>query len=131
MRRKIEKDEGFTDGEVVERWSGKRIILGLTLLVILLVGSIMFISNLQEKTSQVLGSRTQLEKAALEQDIKLPSKEAAEDLLETAKKELSNLTPEQASNSGDILTKIIQDIQKIKDGETTPLDTLCSVVCGN
>lgn len=131
MRRKIEKDEGFSEGEVVERWSGRRIILGLVVLLIVVMGSIMFLSNLKEKTSKVLGSHTQLQRAEVAKDVKLPSRDAAVDLLETAKKELSNLTPEQASDSADTLTKIIQDIQKIQSGETSPLDTLCSMVCKN
>ncbi len=130
MRRKIEKEEGFTDGEVVESWNGKRIMVGLIVIILLIGVAYIFLSRIQERTSQVLGSRTtQLEKIASSSDVKLPSKETAEDLLETAKKELNSLTADNVSASDGALQKVISDLQKVQSGKETPVDIICKMVC--
>lgn len=129
MRRKIEKEEGFTDGEVMESWSGKRILVGLFVLVIIIGASVMFLSKVQERTSKVLGSKTQLQQIASDKDIKLPSKETAQDLLNTAKKELDKITSENVSASDGALQKVISDLQKVQNGKETPIDALCKMVC--
>lgn len=130
MRRKIEKEEGFSEGEVVERWSGKRILVGLVVIIVLIGASVIFLSRVQERTSKVLGSRTQqLEKIASSSDVKLPSKETAEDLLNTAKKELDKITSENVSASDGSLQKVIADLQKVQSGKETPIDALCKMVC--
>ena len=129
MRRKIEKEEGFTDGEVMESWSGKRILVGLVVLIIIIGASVMFLSKIQERTSKVLGSKTQLQQIASDKDIKLPSKETAQDLLNTAKKELDKITSENVSASDGALQKVISDLQKVQSGKETPIDALCKMVC--
>lgn len=113
----------------MESWSGKRILVGLVVVVIIIGISAMFLSKVQERTSKVLGSKTQLQQIASDKDIKLPSKETAQDLLNTAKKELDKITSENVSASDGALQKVISDLQKVQSGKETPIDAFCKMVC--
>ncbi len=132
MRRKIEKEEGFSEGEVVESWSKKRI--GAALLVLLLLGGGAFFvfSQMGKRASEVLGEdigpkiNTSRKTA---NDVSLPTSEDAQELLESAKRELNNLTAENISASDGALQKVISDLQKVQSGEETPIDALCKMVC--
>lgn len=130
MRRKIEKDEGYAEGELVESWSGKRILVGLIVLVALIGAGYLIFSKVGERASQVLGTKSSVSRVAQDtKDVRLPNKEDADALLEKAKSGLSNLTSENISSSPGALQKIITDLQKVQSGKESPVDAFCELVC--
>lgn len=129
MRRKIEKEEGFEEGQLVERWSGARIFVGLIVLAIIIFGGAIFFSVLQDKTSRVLGSSTHVQRTVNGKEVKLPSADSAQELLETAKKELDKITSENVSASDGAIQKVISDLQKVQNGGQTPVDAICKMIC--
>ncbi len=132
MRRRIEKEEGFTEAEVVESWSKKRI--GVALLVVFLMGvGVMYaFSQIGKKATEVLGSQVgpQIQSSRVAaSDVSLPSSTDAKELLETAKKELEKITSENVSASDGALQKVITDLQNVQSGKESPVDALCKMVC--
>lgn len=133
MRKKIEKDEEYTDGEVVESWSKKRILIGFVVLIVVVGIGYTLLSKVQEQAVKVLG--VSAEKPSLQRvsqttsDVRLPTKEDANMLLERAKAELNNLTPDNASASDGALQRVIQDLQSLQKGRETPVGVICDLVC--
>lgn len=133
MRKKIEKDEEFTEGDVVESWSKKRIIVGLVVLVLIVGVGYLFLSKIQEQATKVFGVSTtkpELQRVSqVSSEVRLPRKEDANILLERAKEELNNLTPETASASDGAIQRVIQDLQSLQSGRETPVGVICDLVC--
>lgn len=130
MRRKIEKDEGYAEGELVESWSGKRILVGFVVLVMLIGAGYLFLSKATERASKVLGTNSSVLRVTQDtSEVRLPNKEDADALLEKAKSELNNLTSEKVSSSPGTLQKIISDLQKVQSGKESPVGVLCDLVC--
>lgn len=130
---KIQEDEEFQEGNIVESWSKKRIFAGLFILGIIGMVGWYGLKQVSSKTSQVLGSSTVLNQArsVSDSDVRLPSKEDANMLLEQAKKELNALTLEKSDTSSQAaLQKIIADLQSIQKGKDSPMDLICHTVCG-
>ncbi|MFI5265182.1 MAG: hypothetical protein ACHQT7_00370 [Candidatus Levyibacteriota bacterium] len=129
MRRKIERDEEFMDGEVVEAWSRRRIIVALVILLALGIGGFLLFGKVKDKAVQVLGIASG-PRITPPQDIKLPTQEDAANLLDRAKQELNNLTSENLSASqASGLQKVIQDLQSIKSGSGSAVGVFCDLVC--
>lgn len=134
MRRRIEREEGFMDGEVVEAWSKKKIGVALLIMLALGIGGFFLLGKAKDKMVQVLGvasePRITDNSSLLPQTIKLPTKEDAGALLEQAKQELNNLTSENvsASQAGG-LQKVIADLQSIKSGSESAVGVFCDLIC--
>lgn len=134
MRRRIEREEGFMDGEVVESWSKKKIGIALLIMLALGIGGVFLLGEAKNKVVQVLGVASGpriIDKSSLpSQTIKLPTKEDAEKLLDQARQELNNLTSENvsASQAGG-LQKVIADLQNIKSGSESAVSVFCDLVC--
>ncbi len=126
MRRGIDREEGFSEGQVVESWSGKKILAACIILVFVGIGGYYLFQQAKEKASKVLGAQVVNSKNS---EVKLPSGEDATKLLETAKKELSSLTPDNLTASDAALQKIILDLQSLQKGKGNPVETFCNLVC--
>lgn len=134
MRKRINRDEEFMDGEVVEVWSKKKILIALVIFLVLGAGGIILFGKVKNKAVQVLGSAserfTSSSSSISPQDVKLPSQEDATALLDQAKQELNNLTSENLSSSqAGGLQKVIEDLQNIKSGSGSPVGVFCDLVC--
>lgn len=129
---KIHENEEYQDGEIVESWSKKRIFVGLIVLVI--IGGLAWygFKKVETKAINVLGASTIMnESRAAQSDVKLPTQEDANKLLDQAKKELNSLTLDKnKSSSPAALQKIIQDLQSIQQGKGNAMDLICHTVCG-
>lgn len=131
MRRKIDQDEGFTDGEVVDVWSKKRILIGLVVLTLFVSGAVFAFGKVKHKATQVLGIESGPRiSSSYSQSVKLPTQKDATKLLDQARQELNNLTSENlsASQAGG-LQKVIQDLQNIKSGSNSAVGVFCDLVC--
>lgn len=127
MRRKIDREEGFSEGHVVESWSGKKILAACIILVVVLGVGYYLLQQVKQKASEVLSAS--VAKSANTADVKFPNGEDAARLLDTAKKELSSLTPDNLTASDAALQKIILDLQSLQKGKGNPIETLCDLVC--
>lgn len=133
MRRVIEKEEGFTDGEIVERWSRKRVLIASIVLLLLLAGGVYAMTKVKNKATQVLGIESApkiTSSSAASKNVRLPTQQDAEQLLEQAKQEINNLASQNlsASQAGG-LQKVVEDLQNIKSGSGSALGTFCDLVC--
>lgn len=134
MRRRIEQEEGFMDGEVVEAWSKKKIVIALVVLLVLGIGGFFLLGKLKNKAVQVLGieSGPRITNGSFTspQNVKLPTQEDAGKLLDQAKQELNTIASDSlsASQAGG-LQKVIQDLQNIKSGSGSAVGVFCDLVC--
>lgn len=122
----LKKKDNFQEGELVERWSKIRILVGLTVLVFILGFGLFLFNKAGEKATQVLGIK---DHASNTSDIKLPTQEDANRLLDQAKDELNNLTAENLTSSQAAIQKIIRDLQSLQGGDKQTLDVVCELVC--
>lgn len=127
MRRKIGREEGFSEGQVVESWSGKKIVAACIILLLVLGGGYYLFQQAKKKASQVLGSS--VSRNVNSADVKLPTQEDAAKLLDKAKVELSNLTPDNLTASDAALQKIILDLQSLQKEKGNPIGVFCDLVC--
>lgn len=130
---KIHNNDEFQEGEIVESWSKKRMLSVLIVFVIIGVIAWYGFKKVETKVVNVLGTTTVMnESKAVESDVKLPTTEDANKLLEQAKKELSSLTLDQnnKTSSTAAIQKVIQDLQNIQQGKGNAMDLICHTVCG-
>ena len=57
MRRGIDREEGFSEGQVVESWSGKKILAACIILVFVSIGEYYLFQQAKEIASKVLGAQ--------------------------------------------------------------------------
>lgn len=114
------------EGQVVESWSGKKILAAC--IVFLILGGIGFyvMQKAGKKAADVLGVSF---KPVPTNEVKILTKEDAGRLLDQAKKELENLTADNLTASDAALQKIILDLQSIQKGNGNPVATFCNLVC--
>lgn len=128
MRRKIDREDGFQEGEFVEAWSKKRIaIAGLVALLVfgflgynLITYTEKTIKNPPEEL-KVLGETTD--------DVKLPTKKDVEGALDSAKETLQQITSDNITSSQAAIQQIIKDLEKVQGEDKQPIDVMCELVC--
>ncbi|MGE5041852.1 MAG: hypothetical protein ACM3IJ_03030 [Candidatus Levyibacteriota bacterium] len=126
MRRWINREDGFMEGQVVESWSGKRILVACLVLLILGGFGFYLLQKTGKKASEVLGATFNPVPTT---EVKVLTKDDAGKLLNQAKKELESLTAENLTASGAALQKIILDLQSIQKGNSNPVEAFCNLVC--
>lgn len=129
MRRKIDREDGFQEGEVIETWSRKRI--GVAIVVtMLLIGAVGYglISWTDETLSKPVQELRVLGQSSTE-DVKLPTQDDIENTLETAREELEKISTENVTASDAAIQKVIQDLQSIQGGGKEPIDVVCEMLC--
>jgi hypothetical protein len=134
MRRKIEKEEGFQDAELVEKWSRKRLFVAFTTLLVLGGVGYFALSQIGEKAQRVLGLESghqvnTSKSSDFSDEVRLPTKDDVNALLEQAKDQLSNMTADNITASQAAVQKIIQDLQSMQTGSQSPIGALCDLVC--
>lgn len=73
---------------------------------------------------ETLGAKTNVS------SIDLPQKKEAATLLSNIQKEINAITPENITSSDSAILKIIGDLQNLRSGDASALETVCSMVCG-
>lgn len=129
MRRKIiDRDERFQDADIVESWSKVRVFVALIVVVVLAGVAYVGFTRLKNKATQVLGTETS--PSIRTDDVRLPTQDDANQLLESAKNELNNLTANNLTSSQAALQKVISDLQALQSGKGNPTDLICHTLCG-
>lgn len=135
MKSKLEKKEkkqSFSSNEdFEEKWSLKRIIIGLSIIfVILAIASYFLYSKLGSKKGSVLGSYEisnsggQIGKEA---SVSVSKKEVTE-VLDRVKGDVSNINPDNIASSSQQIQQAINDLKSIQEKKDT-IDAFCSIVC--
>jgi len=127
-RRSVIKDEAeelVKDAEVVMRWSTKRIVVATFLVQILIAGGLYGISTLSQNASKVLGTKTSSDGP----QIKIPDQKNVEGIIETAKKDLSNINAKNIVQSQPKLQKIIDDLSHLTGSSSSAKSLICDTLC--
>ena len=124
------------EGETVEaRWDLKKIIIGVIILSILgLLGAIMLtgigrqgsINNGGETLGEVSGDEDGSREAT--EAPFLPSSQDVERIIRETRETISNITAENLTSSQAAIQKMIQDLEKLREGKNTT-DVFCNLVC--
>ena len=80
-----EEPEIIQEAEVIMRWSGKRIVIATTLVIVIILGGIYTLSLLSQNP-KVLGQHTENKP-----QIKIPDEKSVDDIIEKAKEDLANV----------------------------------------
>jgi predicted PurR-regulated permease PerM len=126
-RRSIIKDteeELIKDAEVVMRWSKKRIVIATAVCLFLILGGLYTISLLGQNASKVLGTNT-----SDSPKLKLPDQNNIDDIIETAKKDLSNVNAKNIIQSQPKIQKIIDDLTHLTGSSSSAKSLICDTLC--
>lgn len=127
-RRSIIKDteeEMIQDAQVVMRWSKKRIGIATIIVVLIIAGGIYALSLIGQNTVGVLGTTANSDSPK----IKIPDQNGVQDILENAKKDLSNINAKNLVDSQPALRKIINDLTHLTGSSTSARDLICDSIC--
>lgn len=129
-----EQKKDFLEGEIVEQWSKKRILIAGILLLLFFAGAAFAFSKTKEKAAQVLSAsfKPSETSASPPPQIKIPTQQDAANLLNQAKQELNNITSSNSSSStsASAIQKVIQDLQALQKGQTNATELICKTLCG-
>lgn len=117
------KEEMIEDAQVVMRWSGKRIVIATTLVIMTILGGIYAISLLSQNP-KVLG-----EKTVSEAQIKLPDEEGIQEIIDKAKQDLSDVNAKNLIESQPRIKKIIDDLTNLTGSSNSAKSLICDNLC--
>lgn len=120
---KESEEEIVHEAEVIMRWSGKRIVIATTLVILIILGGIYAISLLS-KNKQVLG-----EKTTDYAKIKIPDEKGVQAIIESAKTELSNVNAKNIIESQPRIKKIIDDLTNLTGSSNSAKSLICDTLC--
>lgn len=126
-RRKIideELEERVEEAEVVMRWSKKRIVIATFLVVLIIAGGIYAISLLTQRQVQVLGEATKDKP-----QIKIPTEDSVQDVIDKAKEDLSNINAKNIVSSQPKLQQIINDLTSLTNSSKSARNVICDTIC--
>lgn len=127
-RRSIIKDteeDMIKEAEVVMRWSGKRIVVATFLCLILIAGGSYGIYRLSQDTVRVLGTNTKNDHAR----IQIPQQKSVEQIIDNAKKDLSNINAKNIVESQPQLKKVIEDLTHLTGSSSSARNLICDTLC--
>ncbi len=123
-RRKVVKEaEIIEEAEVVMRWSGKRIVIATTLVVLIIIGGIYAISLLSQNP-KVLGQKTESKP-----QIKIPDEKKVDEVIEKAKEDLANINAKNLIASQPKIKKIIDDLTHLTGSSSSAKSLICDSLC--
>lgn len=127
-RRSIIKDteeEIIKEAEVVMRWSGKRIVIATFLCLILIAGGIYGVQHLSQNAAKVLGTSSKNDHP----QIQIPEQKNVEQIIENAKKDLSNINAKNVVESQPQLKKVIEDLTHLTGSSSSARSLICDTIC--
>ncbi len=126
-RRSIIKDteeELIQEAEVVMRWSKKRIVIATFFVLCIIAGGIYGINILGQNASKVLGAKTDNRPK-----IEIPTQKSVEDVISSAKKDLSGINAKNIVESQPQLKKIIEDLTHLTGSSSSAKNLICDTLC--
>jgi hypothetical protein len=127
-RRKLIKEteeEIIKEAEVVMRWSGKRIVIATFLCLLLIAGGIYGIYHLGQNAAKVLGTSTKDDHPR----IQIPEQKNVEQIIENAKKDLSNINAKNIVESQPQLKKVIENLTHLTGSSSSARNLICDTLC--
>ena len=106
----------------------RHIVFGVFFFGVLLFLLGIFIWETQLKKIQPITPQT-LGVSSSERGIEIPDKKDAEKIINNIQKEMSAITPENVTSSDSAILRIIGDLQKLRNGESSAVETVCKLVC--
>lgn len=119
------EEEVIQEAEVVMRWSGKRIVIATFLCLLIIIGGLYGIYSLGKNTVQVLGTKTQSDHP----QIQIPQQKNVEEIIESAKKDLSNINTKNIVESQPQLKKVIDDLTHLTGSSSSARNLICDTLC--
>ena len=119
------EDELIQEAEIVTHWSKKRIAIATVIAAVVVGAGILGIQSLSQGEKEVLGKNTTQDKP----QIKIPDEEKIQEIIETAKQDLSNINPQNIIESQPQIQKIIQDLENITGSSTSAKNLICDSIC--
>lgn len=127
-RRSIIKDteeEVVREAEIVMRWSAKRIVVATVLCLALIIGGIYAISLLSQNASEGLRSNSSIDHP----QIAVPDEKSVQNVIDTAKKDLSNISAKNIVESQPRLQKVIDDLTHLTGSSSSAKSLICDTLC--
>jgi len=118
------EEELIKDAEVVMRWSSKRIVIATVLVLLIIGGGIYGIQVLGQNSKKVLGTKT-----STGPQIKIPDQKNVEDIIKSAKHDLSNINAKNIVQSQPKLQKIIDDLTNLTGSSGSARSLICDTLC--
>jgi hypothetical protein len=128
---KLDKqEEEVQEGQIVESsWDLKKILIGgFVIVTLFLFALIIFFPGKNSGRKPVtLGAQT--DRQQLTPTPPLPDKEDVQNIINSAKDTLSQITSENLSSSESAIQKVISDLQSLQAGSGSAVDVFCNFVC--
>jgi cytochrome c-type biogenesis protein CcmH/NrfG len=112
------------EAEVVMRWSKKRIVMATILAVCIIAGGVYALSLLGQNASRVLGAKT-----ADKPQIQIPNEKNVQDVIDSAKEDLSNINAKNIVESQPKIKKIIEDLNNLTGSSSSAKSLICDTLC--
>lgn len=119
------EDELIQEAEIVTHWSKKRIAIAAVTATVVVTGGILGVQSFFESKKEILGSNTAQNKP----QIQIPDQEKIQEIIETAKQDLSNINPQNIIESQPQIQKIIRDLENITGSSTSAKNLVCDTIC--
>ena len=119
------EDEIIHEAEIVTHWSKKRIAIASAVATVVVAGGILGVQSLFESKKGILGSNTTQNKP----QIQIPDQEKLQEIIETAKQDLSNINPQNIIESQPQIQKIIRDLENITGSSSSAKNLICGTIC--
>lgn len=111
---------------MVQSWSKKRLFLALATLLFLGGVGYFALVNVSEKAKGVLGEEI---KGKQTEEVRLPTRDDVDKILENVRSQLSTITSENITASEAAVQKAIADLQSIQGGSQSAIGAFCDLVC--
>jgi hypothetical protein len=119
------EDEVIREAEVVVRWSKKRIAIAVIVAAAVIGGGVLGVQSFFQGTKEVLGKNTTQDKP----QIQIPDQKKIQDVIDTAKQDLSNINPQNIIESQPQIQKIINDLEHITGSSSSAKNLICDTIC--
>ena len=119
------ENELIQEAEIVTHWSKNRIAIAAAVATVVVAGGILGVQSLFESKKGILGSNTTQNKP----QIQIPDQEKLQEIIETAKQDLSNINPQNIIESQPQIQKIIRDLENITGSSSSAKNLICGTIC--
>ena len=118
------EEELIKEAEVITRWSKKRIVIAIILVVFIISGGIYAASLITQNAVRVLGART-----ADKPQIQIPNEKNVQSVIDSAKQDLSNINAKNIVESQPKIKKIIEDLTNLTGSSSSAKSLICDTLC--
>lgn len=118
------EEELIKEAEVITRWSKKRIVIAVILVVFIISGGIYAATLVTQNAVRVLGART-VDKP----QIQIPNEKNVQSVIDSAKQDLSNINAKNIVESQPKIKKIIEDLTNLTGSSSSAKSLICDTLC--